>query len=46
MIFSFITTKSIYTNSIYSKKCECALIVMLCYGYPMGMLWLSYGKNG
>jgi hypothetical protein len=31
--------------SIYSIKRKNALFEVLSYGYPMGMLWLSYGKE-
>ena len=31
--------------SIYSIKRKNALFEVLSYGYPMGMLWLSYGIN-
>ena len=39
------TKKSIYTISIYSIKSESTLLGVLSYGYPMGMIWLSYGIN-
>ena len=37
--------KYIYTMYIYrnrDKKCKKGEV---CYGYPMGMLWVSYGKG-
>lgn len=37
--------ESIYTISIYSIKRENVLFEVLSYGYPMVMLWLSYGIN-
>ena len=30
---------------IYSIKSESTLLGVLSYGYPMGMIWLSYGIN-
>ena len=32
-------------KSIYSIKHKNVLLGVLSYGYPMGMLWLSYGIN-
>ena len=43
--FIILSIKSIYTLSIYSIKHENVLLGALSYGYPMGMLWLSYGNN-
>ena len=40
----FIHKKYIYF-SIYSIKHENAFFCVLSYGYPMGMLWLSYGNG-
>ena len=42
--YNFIHKKYIYF-SIYSIKHENAFFCVLSYGYPMGMLWLSYGNK-
>ena len=42
--YNFVNKKYIYF-SIYSIKHENAFFGVLSYGYPMGMLWLSYGIN-
>ena len=35
--------KYIYTMYIYSKCDKMCKMGEVCYGYPMGMLWVSYG---
>ena len=35
--------KYIYTMYIYSKCDKMCKMGKVCYGYPMGMLWVSYG---
>ena len=42
--YNFADKKYIYF-SIYSIKREKYTFSILSYGYPMGMLWLSYGIN-
>ena len=41
----FFADKKYIYFSIYSIKHENVLFGVLSYGYPMGMLWLSYGVN-
>ena len=41
----FFADKKYIYFSIYSIKHENVLLGVLSYGYPMGMLWLSYGIN-
>lgn len=43
--FIFFSDKKYIYLSIYSIKHENVLLGALSYGYPMGMLWLSYGIN-
>ncbi len=42
-ILELITNRKYIYFSIYSIKRENALLEVLSYGYPMVMLWLSYG---
>ena len=35
--------KYIYTMYIYSQCDKMCKMDEVCYGYPMGMLWVSYG---
>ena len=44
IFYNFADKKYIYF-SIYSIKHEKYTFSILSYGYPMGMLWLSYGIN-
>ena len=44
-ILGLITNRKYIYFSIYSIKRENALLEVLSYGYPMVMLWLSYGIN-
>ena len=45
MFFRLITNRKYIYFSIYSIKRENVLFEVLSYGYPMVMLWLSYGIN-
>ena len=45
-IFRKDTNKTcIYTMYIYIKRHKSARVRRLSYGYPMVMVWLSYGKS-
>ena len=44
-ILELFTNRKYIYFSIYSIKRENALSEVLSYGYPMVMLWLSYGIN-
>ena len=44
-ILELFTNRKYIYFSIYSTKRKNALSEVLSYGYPMVMLWLSYGIN-